>query len=367
MKNVFVKMATRMNWRVLVTVIGVAACVMYLNGTTSMVEGLDEETSALTSRVEQGPYLIYKGDSLISSAMDIGSVSRLNGSVTSCWVLDASVLPQYVFVDETYIVACEDPDDQLEMDLRNLSSSEIRLGNHLKEAILSQNLSASRRAPITLEYGGENETLLVHDEVGVGILSNDWAIIHPLVISNLTDNPQKEPSFVLIPTESRDDINILRSEGYHAIPTTGTVEFFQMGISDVENSLWGIVFSSAIVITILVFSLLGIEVRYREKDIKIMSQIGASPGLVMSVFLVQALFISVLGAFLGVSMGIISTNFISSWSSLFGFTSFIVPQMTFNSVVVPIAVAISFSLIGGLFPAYIASGVRRRRRVATSS
>ncbi|MCK5290585.1 MAG: FtsX-like permease family protein [Thermoplasmata archaeon] len=367
MKNVFVKMATRMNWRVLVTVIGVAACVMYLNGTTSMVEGLDVGTEALAARVNQGPYLVFEGDSLASSAIDESALLQLESNVTSCWALEVSILAQYVFVDESYVVACEDPDNLLNMDLKNFTTENIRIGRNLKENILEHNLSASRGSLITLEYQGENETLSVYRASGVGMFSDDWAVVHPTIISNLTDDPPMELSFLLVPLENQGDINYLKSQGYHAVPTTGTVEFFDRGMSEVAGNLWGIIFSSAIVITILVFSLLGIEVRYREKDIKIMSQIGASPGLVMSVFLGQALFISLLGALLGVSMGIVSTNFISSWSSLFGFTSFITPQMTFNSVVVPIIVAMVFGLIGGIFPAYLASGARRTRRVPASS
>ena len=367
MRNVFLKMATRMNWRVLVTVVGVAACVMYLTGTTSMVEGLQAGTQGLAAQVNQGPYLIHEGDSLTTSSIERDIVLELEGDVTACWVLEVAVLAQYAFVDDTYVVACEDPDDQLGLDLRNFTQERIWIGLALKQKILDRNLSASWGSLITLEYGSENITLPIVRILGWSVFSEEWAVVPQDILLNLSQDQEKELSFLLVPRESKGDISHLESLGYHAIPTTGTVKFFEMGIEQVEQDLWGIVFSSALVITILVFSLLGIEVRSRERDIKILNQIGGGRGLVMGIFLTQALFISIFGALLGVSMGVIATNFITSWSSLFGYASFITPQITFNSVGVPIIMALAFGLIGGAIPAYTASTLRRRKEVSESS
>ncbi len=367
MKNVFVKMATRMNWRVLVTVIGVAACVMYLNGTTSMVEGLDVGTDALAARVNQGPYLVYEGDSLISSSLDKNIVLQLEENVTSCWALEVSILAQYQFVDKNYVVACEDPDNQLNMDLRNFTEDKIRIGSELRSKILDMNLSASRGSLITLEHQTVNATLPIHRFSMESLFSTKWAVVPPHIILNLSQDQNKMFSFLLVPRENDKDISSLKFMGLHVVPTTGTVKFFEIGISQVQKDLWGIVFSSAIVITILVSSLLGIEVRYREKDIRIMSQMGASPGLVMGVFLGQALFITVLGTLLGISMGVVATNFICSWSSLFGYASFIAPQMTFSSLAVPTIVALTFGLIGGIFPSYIGSRTPKAKEESPSS
>ncbi len=361
MKNVFVKMATRMNWRVLVTVIGVAACVMYLNGTTAMVEGLEAGTLGLTARVEQGPYLIYEGGSLLTSSIDDNVLDKLDGDAASCSFSEVSVLSSDIPVDETHMVACDDPEDVLELDLRNLSAGDIWLGETIRDRLQDLNLSAYIGAQVVLERQSENETKIVRSILRGTVFSEDWVLVHPQTFFNLTQGSFEDYSFILVPVENSEDISRLESEGYEAIPTTGTIKFFQTGLAQVENDLWGIVFSSALVITILVFSLLGIEVKYREQDIKIMSQIGAGSALIMGVFLTQALFISAFGALLGVSMGVVATSFISSWSSLFGYASFVTPQMTFNSVVVPILTAIIFGLIGGIFPSYLASRTRRRR------
>lgn len=360
MKNVFMKMATRMNWRVLVTVIGVAACVMYLNGTTAMVEGLEAGTLGLTARVEQGPYLIYDGGSLLTSSIDKNSLTQLEGDVASCTASEVSVLSGGTLVEESYMIACEDPEDALELDLRNLSANDIWLGENIRDELLDLNLSAYVGAHVVLEHQSENETKVIRSILRGNVFSEEWVLVHPQTFHNLTQGLVEDYSFILVPIENSKDISHFESEGYEAIPTTGTIEFFRTGLAQVENDLWGIVFSSALVITILVFSLLGIEVKYREEDIKIMSQIGAGSTLIMGVFLTQALFISTLGALLGVSMGVVATSFISSWSSLFGYASFVTPQMTFNSVIVPILTAIIFGLVGGIFPSYLASRTRRR-------
>lgn len=361
MKNVFVKMATRMNWRVLVTVIGIAACVMYLNGTTAMVEGLEAGTEGLTARVEHGPYLVYEGDSLLTSSVEDSLLDQLEGDVAGCSASEISVLSDGILVDSAFMIACEDPEDVLELDLRNLSVDDIWLGGNLRDGLLDLNLSAYIGARVVLEHQTENETKTIHRILRGTVFSEDWVLVHPQTFINLTQQSDGDYSFILLPIENSKDISFFESKGYEAVPTTGTVKFFQTGMSQVENDLWGIVFSSALVITILVFSLLGIEVKYREDDIKIMSQIGANSTLIMGVFLTQALFISALGALLGVSMGLVATNFISSWSSLFGYASFITPQVTFNSVVIPVLTAIIFGLVGGIFPSYMASRTRRSR------
>ncbi|MEE9224399.1 MAG: hypothetical protein V3U51_06605, partial [Thermoplasmata archaeon] len=226
MRNVFLKMATRMNWRVLVTVVGVAACVMYLTGTTSMVKGLQVGTQGLAAQVNQGPYLIHEGDSLTTSSIGRDVVLELEGNVTGCRVLEVTVLAQYAFVNDTYVVACEDPDDQLGLDVRNFTQERIWIGGALKQRILDRDLSASWGSLVTLERGTQNVTLPIGRILGGSILSEEWAVVPQDVLLNLSQDPEKELSFLLVPRESKGDISHLESLGYHAIPTTGTVKFF---------------------------------------------------------------------------------------------------------------------------------------------
>ena len=133
------------------------------------------------------------------------------------------------------------------------------------------------------------------------------------------------------------------------------VEFFELGFYQVEGNLWGVVISSAFIIVILVYNIMRIETQYRTPDIKIIKYLGASPKIILYVFLSQALFISCIGAVLGLALGIIAANAIVSSSQLLGFTSVLVPRITLYVIGLPLIMALFVGLIGGFFPAYRAS------------
>lgn len=359
MRNLFLKIATKMNWRVLVTIIGVAACVTYMTGTSAMVGGLKSGTEALAARVEEGPYLIFRGDSLLTSSIPGSDTSDIGMNFTTCWVEEVKVLIGDSFLTQTFAVACNDPLNQVGLGLENVSESEVWIGRAVFDNAAAKNLSLPWGSIITLAYGNETKNLS-RTKIWSGMFSDEWVILNTNTLENLTSS-HREQSFLLVPKDKKKEVSLLKEKGYQVVPTTGTVEFFQESIAQVEQDLWSIALTSLLIIFLLVLSLLGVEVHYRKKDIDILRSLGASPGLILGIFLGQTLFISSFGAVLGVALGIITTNFVISFSSLVGYATLITPEITFQSTIMPIILAICSGLAGGVLPAYFASRRRERR------
>lgn len=355
MRDLFLKMATRTNWRSLVTVIGIAACVMYMTGTTAMVEGLDSGTDALAARVEEGPYIALNGSSLGDSAIPMSMLNSIEGNHTLCWASWVDVQIESTQVGSTYTIACNDTSGMITPDLTSLAGSSLWLGSRLKEDMERMNITLQGGDEIILDFPQGNMSFEYEKTFYYGsIFSPDWILVSEDVPPPI--GPSKEYlSFLLIPKENTRDLERLSEEGLTLIPTTGTVAFFQGGIEQVESTLYVVSVSTSIIIAVLVASLMSVEVYYRRDDIEILRQIGGSPSLITEIFALQTLYVSVFGGLLGVTLGYAVTSFITSFSPLLGYASFVVPQATLGSILLPFLLALAFGLIGGLPVAALAS------------
>lgn len=355
MRDVFLKMATRTNWRTLVTVIGIAACVMYVTGTTAMMAGLDTGTDALAARVREGPYLAYEGNSLGESRVPLSVLSQIEGNRTLCWCSPVDVEIDSVHVASTYAVTCNDTSGMIKPDIASFSGTELWMGYRLKERAEAMNITLQKGDEVVLDLPQGNLSVEYQRTYSFGyIFSTDWVLVSENATPPIGPG-QGFASFLLIPKENTDDLERLRGEGLTLIPTTGTVAFFQGGIDQVESTLYVISMSTSVVIAVLVASLMSVEVHYRKNDIEILRQIGGSPSLITGIFALQTLYVSVFGGLLGITLGYVITSSITSFSPLLGYASFIVPQATIGSVLVPFLLALAFGLIGGLPVAALAA------------
>lgn len=364
MRDVFLKMATRTNWRTLVTVIGIAACVMYMTGTIAMVGGLDTGTTALASRVEEGPYLVVQGKSLTESSIPETIMNSIEGNFTACWLSSVDVEIESVSIGTTNAVTCNDTSGMIRPDFATFEDSELWMGYRLLETAEAMNVTLQKGNTVILNHPQGNLSLQYRESFSSGYMfSTDWVLV-PENATSAIGPGEGRLSFLLLPKENTDDLELMRGEGLSLIPTTGTVAFFQGGIDQLESTLYVVTVSTSAVIAVLVASLLSVEVYYRKGDVEILRRIGGSPSLITGIFALQTLYVSVFGGLLGITLGFVATSFITSFAPLLGFASFIVPQATVGSVLVPFLLALAFGLVGGLPIASIAS--RRLRREGSS-
>lgn len=343
MRNILAKMIIKMNKRIFATTIGIALCVMYLVGTMSMVAGLHVGTKNAADLFDKGFLVVYDGYTLSESEIDSEIIDALPGRFAVCLITVANVSGI-----ETRVMALEDPHNilgggNITLVDEVLPGAGLEIGNVTKLEITTDYASMSMN--ITTEYKRYTSA----------IFPDNWILASKTTIRSLNPELEDGYSFVVVPGDNEEAVSYLEKKGLNVMQSVSIVEFFELGFYQVEGNLWGIVISSAIIIIILVYNVMKIEIQYRMPDIKIIKYIGGSPKIVMYVFLSQALFISGVGAVLGLALGIIAANAIVSLSQLLGFTSVLVPQVTPFIIGLAIAVAVFTGLGGGFFPAYNAS------------
>jgi ABC-type antimicrobial peptide transport system permease subunit len=221
----------------------------------------------------------------------------------------------------------------------------------------------SSAASLNLSY---NSTYIGLQQAGTS-LPNDWILVSNSTITALKPELVNGYSFLILPQENKRDLEYLSSNGYETVQTASFLDFFGKGILQIEGDLWGIIAASAIVITILVYSIMSIEVQYKKDDIRILRYLGGSKRLVMGVFVLKSFFISFLGGILGVALGVVAMNAITSFSPLVGFNTLVIPQASWFSIALPFLVAILFGLIGGILPSYKASKLDIKRGEAVAA
>jgi putative ABC transport system permease protein len=317
---------------------------MYLVGTMAMVTGLHTSTQNAAELFDEGFLIVYNGNTISESSIDKGTVDTIPGEFAACIILIANVSGT-----ETRILAIDDPHNILGGENITLDD-EILPGNSFPQPVNATSLiieidDISHEINISTKY----------KPFISGIFPDDWILASISTIRLLDSDYQNLFSFVVVPSNNEKALSILESKGYHTMQSVSVVKFFELGFYQVEDNLWGVVISSALIIIILVYNIMRIEIQYRVPDIKIIRYLGASPRIILSVFVLQALFISCIGAILGLALGIMAANGIVSAGQFLGFTSVLVPKITLNNIALPLGMALLAGLIGGFFPAYRAS------------
>ncbi len=129
-------------------------------------------------------------------------------------------------------------------------------------------------------------------------------------------------------------------------------------MDSLEPALWGLAVAVGAIACLLTFTLMALDVRYRAREIKTMRQIGASRGFVVNLVLLRSVYVSSLGALLGLALGSIVTNAVTSFSPLAGMSTFVLPAPSVFALALPAMVAIVAGVVGGLVPAAGAARIR---------
>ncbi|UCF08766.1 MAG: ABC transporter permease [Thermoplasmata archaeon] len=343
LKSILWKMVIKVNKRIFATVIGISLCVMYLVGTMSMVTGLHEGTQKVAGLFEEGFLIVYDGYTLSESTIDSEVVDSIPGKYAACIIVVADVSGT-----ETRVLYIKDPHNIL-------GGGNITLN---KEVLPGKAFPFGNATVLEITAGTASITINItqtYKPYTSAIFPDNWILASENTVRTLNPSIGDGYSFLVIPRENQEAVDYLEGRDYNMGQSVSIVEFFELGFYRVERDLWGVVISSAVIIVILVYNIMKIETQYRVPDIKIIKYIGGSPMIVMYVFISQAVFISCLGAVLGLALGIIAANAIVSASELLGFTSILVPQVNLLVAGLPLLTGLCAGLIGGFLPAFRAS------------
>jgi ABC-type antimicrobial peptide transport system permease subunit len=284
MRNLLAKMIIKINKRIFATTIGIALCVMYLVGTMSMVSGLHTGTKNTADLFEKGFLVVYDGYTLSKSEIESDVITAIPGRFAACIIVVANVSGV-----ETRVLTIEDPHNilgggNITLIDEVLPGTGFEIGNVSKLEITTDYASISMN--ITSKY----------ERYTSAIFPDNWILASETTTRSLNPELGDSYSFIVIPEDNDQAISYFEKNGFNIMQSVSIVEFFELGFYQVEGNLWAVVASSAVVIVILVYNVMRIETQYRVPDIKIIKYLGASPKIVMYVFLFQALFISCVGA-----------------------------------------------------------------------
>ncbi len=335
MRFLLLKIGVRVNRRIMGTTIGIALCVAYLVGTACLVNGLESGAEALIKQFESHPYLVYENGSLDKSIISNDTLLYLEDKkVARCIIGRVNISGL-----ETFICAIEDP-YRLVGDVPIAEGSEIIVGSDLpinkKNVVLASNWS-EKNGTVKARYSSN-------------FFPNDWVFASKDMVWSLLPLMNGKYSFLFV--EMAQDLKEkLIERGYMVVPTSSIGDFLLLSIEDIRRDLWAIVLASFIIISLLVHSIMNIEVNYRVYTIRILKYMGAPNRTVVGLFLLQAVSVSIIGAIFGAALGIISARAIASFTPLFGYPSFIIPHITPQTLLYPIIITVFAGCFGAILPA----------------
>jgi hypothetical protein len=356
----------KMNRRIFATIIGIAFCVTYLAGTTAMVGGLHDTTSRLAESFDQGPVLIYTDADLAESRIDGGKLPGNDTKFVAFCFANVMLKDYHMrYRDNVFAVSIYDPEDTLGLNMTNESvNSGVWMGTDLVRMLAENSITATQNVTYMLANGNLTSNIRISAIYSQGsILPDDWLLVPRSTMDQLRPDLAGDYSFLMvveseIPLEEQP----FNSREISSRPTTGVVGFFEKGIYQVEQGLWGIVLMSGAMTTVLVYCIISIETEYSAPTIKILRGIGASRKYVIRVFMLKALFITLVGGILGTAMGFCAANAIISMSGVLNVFTFITPVANMKSVALPVLISIISGMIGGFWPALKASKMFASRR-----
>jgi len=355
-----------MNRRIFATILGIAFCATYLAGTTAMVGGLHDTTSSLAASFDQGPVLVYTDGDFANSRVG-GDLLPENDTSFIAFCFANVTLTDFNSrtLGNVYAVSVYDPDDVLGLNMTDESlDTGVWVGTQLADIMVSKSISATTNSRYMLNRGGNMTIVQVSALYSEGsIMPDDWLLISRESMDALRPELEGDYSFLMI----LDSPIPLKEQPFYVkdtslTPTSGVVGFFERGIYQVEQGLWGIILMSGLMTAILVYCIISIETEYSAPTIRILRGVGASREYVIRVFMFKALFITAIGGILGTAMGFCAASAISSMSSLANVMTFITPVANLRSVLLPFLISVISGAVGGFWPAMKASRMFVARR-----
>jgi ABC-type lipoprotein release transport system permease subunit len=357
MGNLWFRMLARRSRRATWTIVGLALCAMYLTGTISLVGGLHETTAGIAGTFQQGPIVAYKGDNLLDSRI---STSAIDNKVPDCAkvsITNVRVSPgSSGVVVTTYAVHADDPKNFLNLPEANLSKGSVIIGKRLSDRFLE--LGVSLFVGTVLRLSGPSGLTQVSVEavfVSSALIPPDWMLISGEDIESLDSRAADSCSFVVLAEGDEPGRAELESIGLKTQNSMSVINFFEKGIYQIEQALWGLIGITSVIVGLLVYSTLSIEVGMRKPDIRLLKKMGAGPGRVAGLFAGRGVYFALCGAAIGVAAGCLAANVLISLAAARGLTTMIIPKADLFSVAIPFVIILLAGLVGAAIPSISAA------------
>ena len=327
----------RYNTRLKALTFAIGICVAFIVGSFAFANGMNNTVKTITEKFNSEGALVYEGEDLSSSLFTEASIAA-DRQFISVGICTANVNN----TTATFF-AVRDSNNLLHQNLVPLEGE--MLSGKLNPVAGIQNISTN--------YGSVN--LTVNKTFSSAVFPSYWHLIRWDDISKLRPELRDNVSFIMFATVDNSLVSSLRSQGFKVQKMTGVLDYFDAGANEVVTDLWLIIVPASFIVSVLVYSAIAMETKDRAREIAILKTMGANNMQIGRIFLFQAFVLSLLGAAVGIIIGIMVSYAISTTSSIVIENSLFFLRVTEYSMVVALGCALVAGILGSIVPVYRAS------------
>jgi ABC-type lipoprotein release transport system permease subunit len=315
---------------------------MYSSGAMVLMDGLQEGSGSVVARLKDGPFLAYRGE--FPGLMAFRPPEGLEGAF-ALGRLHAAILLAGNSAVEVRVFSLSDP--------RVLGMAEgPEEGQAYVPQALVERLNLEIGSPISLTtLDGESELMLTKVLKPAVSLPDTWVVVSEADLVTMFNLDPGTYDFLLL--EERRDALRLQAEGFSLISLSSAADFFTRGLEEARRVVLSIVVASSMAIAALAFTLLSLEVRYRQREMETLRALGMDRWGFARLYGMQLAFILLSGSLLGLAMGIVVANGLVSFSPFFGMATVIRPQVTLNGILLPLLSSLTAGAIGGVATVFL--------------
>jgi len=322
----------RFNSRLKALTFAIGICVAFTVGSFAFTNGLSATVSNISNKFVSEGAIAYSGQNLTGSIVDVGGVHATGNyaSVGLCMALvNGSARTLFAVDDPTNLLA------------GNYAPPPGQICSGEGEPMSGVFIVSTEYGQISLTAG----TTYVSK-----MFPTFWDLISWEDLVKIRPEISNNASFIIFDTIDNELLDDLQSQGLTVQEMTGILSFFNAGTNEVTNDLWLIVVPSSFIVALLVYSATAMETNDRARDIAILKSMGANKKQIGSIFLFQATMLSILGAFMGIMIGIIISYAISTSSSILISNSLFYLRVTEDSMLIAFASSTVAGISGSISP-----------------
>jgi len=331
----------RYNSRLKALTFAIGLCVAFIVGSFAFTNGLSTTVTNISDKFVSEGAVVYSGDNLTGSLVNLAEIHATN-QYAAVGIFETTLND----TDVTFFAVGDESDI--------LHWSYYPFPGQIYSGHIGLDLGL-----YNVTTPNESLTLNANRTYSSSIFPEYWNLVNWVDLEKMRPDLIGHASFILFDTLDNDAIDSLRSQGLTVDEMTGILSFFDAGTGEVTNDLWLIVIPSSCIVALLVYSAVAMETNDRAKDIAILKTMGASNLQIGEIFLFQAAVLSILGAFIGIVIGIIVSYGISTSSSILVSNSLFFLKVTESSMLIAFASSTSAGVLGSILPILRVS----RRRV----
>jgi putative ABC transport system permease protein len=377
--------------RVFLTLLGIGIGIMAIVALMSIGEGMEQaitqELSSLSDTI-----IVSIGADVSSAATsgsidfskleyisdrDMGDLQRIQGIQDISPILSGSGIAQFNGKYEGVTLVGMNPENiQAIFGIESLGLEEgsflsegdqnkCLIGNHIAHEYFDVDIHVGGRIKIN---GKQFFVAGVYNEEGMGFSTQTDDSIHLTTNDFQKLTGQTNISAVIVRVYDVNQVNSIAdeielainenhgSDDYANVVTMSSIlDSIQSVLAIIQAVLIGIAAISLLVASIGIMNTMLTSVMERTHEIGVMKAIGANNIDVLSIFLFEGMFISLIGGIGGVIIGVIGANAFGYLSSQSMGGALLQPVFTIFSIIISLSVAVIVGMISSFYPAWKAS------------